>query len=70
MKATALLVAASIVTVMMVVTPASADTIDWTNWSTNTAGSIVTPQTAISVTYSGELSGLSINYPTWTPSTR
>ena len=69
MKATALLVAASIVTVMMVVTPASANTIYWTNWSTNTAGSIVTPQTAISVTYSGELSGLSLNYPSWTPST-
>jgi hypothetical protein len=68
MKATALLVAASIVTVM-VVTPASADTIAWTSWSTNTAGSIVTPQTAISVTYSGELSGLSLNYPSWTPST-
>src|SRR5258708_27206568 len=28
----------------------SADTIYWTSWSTNTAGSIATPKTAISVT--------------------
>ena len=48
----------------------SADQIYWTSWSTNTAGIIATPQTTISVTYSGELNGLSLNYPSsWKPST-
>jgi hypothetical protein len=68
MKTTALLllVTASIAAV----TTASADTIYWTDWVSNTTGSIVPPHTVhITVTYSGELSGLKLNYPSWNPST-
>lgn len=43
----------------------SATTVDWTQWSSNTAGMIGT----VSVTYSGELSGLQVGYPSWTPAT-
>ena len=63
--ATLLILGASIV----VAIPASADTIYWTNWSNNTDGHITTPQGIISVTYSGELDGLSRKYPSWNPST-
>jgi len=44
--------------------PAGAATVSWTTWSSNTAGTI---SGGPSVTYSGELSGLSSNYPSWTP---
>lgn len=50
--------------------PAKADTIDWTHWGSATAGS---PGSAtgtagsITVTYSGQTSGLLTNYPSWTP---
>jgi PEP-CTERM motif len=49
---------------------AHADTIGWTKWSSATPG---TPGTAtgtigsITITYSGQNSGLLTNYPSWTP---
>lgn len=64
MKTTTLL----ILCVSIVVGPAMADKIRWANWSTNIEGQITTPQGVTSITYSGELSGLSVNYPSWTPS--
>jgi hypothetical protein len=51
--------------------PAQADTIAWAKWSSATAG---TPGTAsatigsITVTYSGQTSGLLTGYPSWNPS--
>jgi PEP-CTERM motif len=53
---------------MLAVTPVSAATIYWTSWSGNTSGSLTTPQGTISLGYSGELSGLAANYPSWSPS--
>jgi hypothetical protein len=60
-------------------TNASADTIQWTHWTSATAGT-ATPGSAtgtvtsnllgtITVTYSGQNSGLLTNYPSWTPTT-
>jgi hypothetical protein len=46
-------------------TSASASTINWTTWSSNTAGTI--SGLGITVTYSGQLFGLSSGYPSWTP---
>jgi len=37
--------------------------VNWTNWTSNAAGTIG----SVNVTYSGELSGLSPGYPSWTP---
>ena len=47
---------------------ANAATIDWTTWSSNAAGSIVTTGGPVGVTFAGEMSGLATNYPSWTPS--
>jgi hypothetical protein len=47
---------------------ASAGVIDWTSWTSNSGGTMSTPAGTISVGYSGELSGLSANYPSWNPS--
>jgi hypothetical protein len=50
--------------------PAQADTIGWTDWSSASAGS---PGSAtgtigsLTVSYSGQTSGLLTNYPSWTP---
>jgi hypothetical protein len=51
--------------------PASADTIAWTHWTAGTSGS---PGSAtgniggvITVTYSGQTTGLLNNYPSWNP---
>jgi len=52
--------------------PAQADTIAWAKWSSATAG---TPGSAsatigsITVTYSGQTSGLLTGYPSWNPAT-
>ena len=46
---------------------ASAATIDWNTWSSNSAGSISTTSGPIAVTYSGEMSGQLANYPSWGP---
>lgn len=46
-----------------------AGTIYWTSWSSNTGGTISTPGGSASVSYLGELSGLSSGYPSWTPGT-
>ncbi len=47
-----------------VATPSAwASAISWTTWSSNTSGTIG----SISVTYSGQLVGLSANYPSWNP---
>ena len=53
---------------VLAVTQVSASTIYWTSWSGNTSGSLTTPQGTISLGYSGELSGLAANYPSWNPS--
>jgi hypothetical protein len=45
-------------------TQAVAGTIDWANWTSNTTATI---SGGINVTYSGELQGLTLNYPSWTP---
>jgi PEP-CTERM motif len=45
---------------------AHADTIAWTNWSSATAGSAAGAIGSITVTYSGQTSGLT-NVPSWTP---
>ena len=55
--------------------PASADTIAWTHWTSATPGNpgsatgTVTSSLygTITVTYSGQVSGLLTNYPSWTP---
>ena len=55
--------------------PALADTIQWTHWTSATAGSpgsatgtvTSTLYGTITVTYSGQNSGLLTNYPSWTP---
>lgn len=48
--------------------PASAATISWTTWSSNSTGAI-TPL-GITVSYSGEMHGLSASgYPSWNPAT-
>jgi hypothetical protein len=55
--------------VMPASTLAHADTIDWTNWSSVTAGnpgSATGTAGGITVTYSGQTSG-STNVPSWTP---
>lgn len=63
-------VVAAFATPLFVSVPAHADTVDWTHWTSGTAGS---PGSAtgtagsITVTYSGQTSGLLINYPSWTP---
>jgi hypothetical protein len=46
---------------------ASASTIDWTQWSSNNTGTI--SSLGITVSYSGEMDGLGMNYPSWTPIT-
>jgi len=48
-------------------TSAGASTIDWATWSSNTAGAI--SGLGITVSYSGQLNGLSSGYPSWTPIT-
>jgi PEP-CTERM motif-containing protein len=51
-------------------TPAQADTIAWAKWFSATAGNPGTASATIgslSVTYSGQNSGLLMNYPSWTP---
>ena len=45
--------------------PASASTIDWTAWSSNSSGTVI--GLGIAVGYSGEMSGLSAGYPSWNP---
>ncbi len=48
------------------VTPSAfASTINWTTWSSNTAGAI--SGLGVTVTYSGQLFGLASGYPSWTP---
>ncbi len=65
----ALVLSACVITATI---PVHADTIDWTKWSSATAG---TPGSAtgtigsITVTYSGQNSGLLTGYPSWTPTT-
>jgi PEP-CTERM motif len=44
---------------------AEAATVNWTQWTSNTSGTIA----GGSVTYAGELGGLNINFPSWTPTT-
>ena len=44
---------------------ASATSIDWTTWSSNSAGTI--GGLGITITFSGEMSGLSAGYPSWMP---
>jgi len=62
---------AAFVTAFLVCAPAHADTINWTHWTSGTSGS---PGSAtgtagsITVTYSGQTSGLT-NSPSWTPAT-
>jgi PEP-CTERM motif len=45
--------------------PASATSVDWTTWSSNSAGTI--SGLGITITYSGQMDGLSAGYPSWTP---
>ena len=47
---------------------ADAATIDWNSWSSNSSGTIATSSGALTVTYSGEMSGYYTNYPSWGPS--
>lgn len=55
---------------LIAATPALADTVAWTTWTSATSGS---PGSAtgnigsITVTYSGQTTGLLHNYPSWTP---
>jgi hypothetical protein len=52
--------------------PAQADTIAWAKWSSATAGSPGSASATIgslTVTYSGQNSGLLTNFPSWTPVT-
>jgi len=57
----------SVVVVFFAVS-ASAEHINWTTWSTNTFGNI--NNSGITVTYAGELGGLSgPDYPSWLPAT-
>src|SRR5579864_297034 len=44
---------------------ASATSISWTTWSSNSAGTI--GGLGITITYSGEMDGLSAGYPSWMP---
>jgi hypothetical protein len=68
MTACALLAAATAIT-------APAATVTWTDWASVTSGNpgsatgSVALSTPISVTYSGQTNGLSVNYPSWNPST-
>lgn len=50
---------------VVVTQSASASTIDWTTWSSNTAGTMTS--LGVNVTFSGQLNGLSAGYPSWTP---
>lgn len=43
-------------------------TIDWNTWTTNGSGNIG-GSTPVTVTYTGEMSGVYIDYPSWTPGT-
>src|SRR6202140_4201803 len=45
--------------------PASATSVDWTTWSSNSAGTI--GGLGITITYSGQMDGLSAGYPSWMP---
>ncbi len=62
---------AAVLALVLATLPASADTIAWTHWTGGTFGS---PGSAtgniggtITVTYSGQTSGLLSNYPSWNP---
>jgi hypothetical protein len=69
LTAASLLSACALVTVGV----ARADTIDWTTWSKGTAGSpgsatgSIAAGSGISVTYSGQTSGVLFGYPSWNP---
>ena len=46
---------------------AQSATIDWNTWTSNSAGTIAS--TPVTVSYTGEMSGVVPNYPSWTPGT-
>lgn len=51
------------------ISQANAAPINWTSWSGNSVGSILTTGGSVGVTYLGEMNGLTSNYPSWTPTT-
>ena len=51
------------------ISQANAAPINWSSWSDNSAGSILTTGGPVGVTYLGEMNGLTSNYPSWTPTT-
>jgi hypothetical protein len=58
---------------LLTTSPAQADTIAWTHWTSATPSTSTVPGSAtgtagsVTVTYSGQTSGLLTNYPSWTP---
>ncbi|HEY6988068.1 MAG TPA: PEP-CTERM sorting domain-containing protein [Bryobacteraceae bacterium] len=65
------IVAAICLGALVLTMPSHAATITWTDWSSVTAGNpgsgtgSIAP--SITVTYSGQTTGRSVNYPSWTP---
>ena len=48
---------------------AHADTINWTVWSASTASGATGTLNGVAVTYSGQINGLQVGYPSWDPAT-
>jgi hypothetical protein len=69
-----LILASTALAAIFAVSGANAATIDWTTWNTpgapgNPGGIATGTAGSVGITYTGELQSISVNYPSWNPST-